>query len=392
MTAIRDSGRYALLLYLSAAAFTAELVHLIVYAFANGIAPTFAEAMAFGGHHSYFLAAFAATAVALGAAIVLSPLDLRTIRSRATGRRFAVVWLAMLVVGTIGFLVLENLETLHGDHPVAGLSPTHWLIDPGVVAAIALVCAAIAALVTVLTAPRRASYEAVLTASYADLVATGVYDAAFQHAGWATTFFTETLVGPLATIDTRRPLRILEAGVGTGFWLGRLPGLVADPSNLELRGFDLSSEMVGAARQRLAGAGIVAELGVGDILVDDAYAFPSVVRHDVVFAYDVVQQLPRDLQDVAVEALYRHVADDGWLVIFDHDADSRYGRTMGMKKWLRRHLGVPLVPYHYIHSRYPSMARLRDLLRASGAEDVIVVVEAGGRHRAIRARRPSDPR
>ena len=27
--------------------------------------------------------------------------------------------------------------------------------------------------------------------------------------------------------------------------------------------------------------------------------------------------------------LYRHVADGGWLVIFDHDADSRYGRTMG---------------------------------------------------------------
>jgi SAM-dependent methyltransferase len=390
MTAIRDSSRYALLLYLSAAAFAAELVHLIVYAFDNGIAPSFAEAMAFGGHHSYFLIAFAATAAALGVAILLSPLDLRVLRSRSSARRFAVAWLAMMIVGSIGFLVLENVETLHGDHPLAGLEPTHWLIDPGVLASSALVCAAIAAIVTVLTAPQRASYEAVLTSSYADLVATGVYDAAFQHAGWATTFFTETLERPLTTVDARRPLRILEAGVGTGFWLGRLPALVPDPSTVELRGFDLSGEMVGAAQQRLTDAGIPAELSVGDILDDDAYAFPPVIRHDVVFAYDVVQQLPRRLQDGAVTQLYRHVADGGWLVVFDHDADSRYGRTMGMKKWLRRHLGVPLVPYHYIHSRYPSMAHMRRLLQGSGAMDVSILVEAKGRHRAILARRSID--
>lgn len=390
MTAIRDANRYALLLYLSAAAFTAELVHLIVYAFDNGIAPTFDEAMAFGGHHSYFLAAFAVTAIALGAAIFLSPLDLRSVRSRASARRFAVAWLGMMVVGSIGFLVLENLETLHGDHPLAGLSPTHWLIDPGVLVATALVCAAIAAIVTVLTAPQHAAYEAVLTSSYADLVATGVYDAAFQHADWATTFFTETLEGPLTTMDANRPLRILEAGVGTGFWLSRLAALVPDPSIVELRGFDLSAEMVGAAQQRLAGAGIAAELSLGDILDDDAYRFPPVTRHDLVFAYDVVQQLPRGLQDAAVAKLYGHVEAGGWLVIFDHDADSRYGRTMGMKKWLRRHLGVPLVPYHYIHSRYPSMAHLRRLLRGSGAADIAIAVEARGRHRAIVARRSTD--
>jgi SAM-dependent methyltransferase len=296
----------------------------------------------------------------------------------------------MMVVGSIGFLVLENLETLHGDHPLAGLSPTHWMIDPGVLVTTALVCAAIAAVVTILTTPRPASYAAVLTTSYADLVATGVYDAAFQHADWATVFFDETLRGPLATITTRRPLRVLEAGVGTGFWLGKLPGAGADPAAMELRGFDLSAEMVGAARQRLAAAGITAELAVGDILDDDAYAFPPVIRHDIVFAYDVVQQLPGELQDGAVTQLYRHVADGGWLVIFDHDAASRYGRTMGLKKWLRRHLGIPLVPYHYIHSRYPSMAHLRRLLQGAGAVDIAIAVEAEGRHRALLARRSVD--
>jgi SAM-dependent methyltransferase len=390
VTTIRDARRPVLLLYLSAAALTAELVHLIVYGIGSGIAPTFAEAMAFGGHHSYFMAVFAATAIALGGAILLSPLDLQAIRNHVPARRFALAWVAMMVVGSLGFLLLENLETLHGDHPLAGLSPTHWLIDPGVLAATALVCAAVAAIVTVLTTQHPGAYASVLTSSYADLVATGVYDAAFQHADWATAFFAGTLDAPLVALGARRPLRVLEAGVGTGFWLGRLPQLVADPSAVELRGFDLSAEMVGAARLRLAEAGIAADLAVGDILEADAYSFPSAVRHDVVFAYDVVQQLPRELQDAAVAQLYGHVAEGGWLVVFDHDADSRYGRTMGLKKWLRRHVGVPLVPYHYIHSRYPSMVHLHRLLQAAGATGISVAVEAQGRHRAISATRPAD--
>ncbi len=389
MTSIRDARR-PLLLYLSAAAFTAELVHLVVYALDHGIASSFAAAMAFGGHHSYFLAALIITAVALGAAIFLSPSDLRNVRSRFSLRRFLAAWAGMLVVGMSGFLLLENLETLHGDHPLAGLTPTAWLIEPNVLLASAVICGIVAFLVTVVSTPPTVSYAAVLTSSYADLVATGVYDAAFQHADWATAFFTQTFSQPLAALGPRQPLRVLEAGTGTGFWLGKLPLPIGDTERVELRGFDLSEEMVGAARQRLARQGIPAELMVGDILEDRAYAFGEVTRHDVVFAYDVVQQLPRGLQDQAVATLFRHVAPGGWLVVFDHDAASRYGRTMGTKKWLRRHLGVPLVPYHYIHSRYPSMAHLRSLLRASGAADVQLHVEVGGRHRAISARRPLD--
>jgi len=68
MTAVQQARRSVLLLYLSAAALTIELVHLVVYAFDDGIAPSFAEAMAFGGHHSYFLVVFALTATALAAA------------------------------------------------------------------------------------------------------------------------------------------------------------------------------------------------------------------------------------------------------------------------------------------------------------------------------------
>ena len=46
--------------------------------------------MAFGGHHSYFLAVFAVTAIALGVAILLSPIDFQAIRTRdaAVGSRW----------------------------------------------------------------------------------------------------------------------------------------------------------------------------------------------------------------------------------------------------------------------------------------------------------------
>ena len=391
MSAIRDANRYALLLYLSAAALTAELVHLIVYAFDDGIAPSFAEAMAFGGHHSYFLAAFAVTAIALAMAIVLSPLDLKTIRSRASGRRFALAWLAMMVVGSIGFLVLENLETLHGDHPLAGLSPTHWMIDPGVPghhgagvrghrgrrdhpddATAYVLCGGPD---DVLRGPRRDGRlrRGVPARRLGDGLlrrdppGTAGHD---RHAAAAAGPRSRGGHGVLARQAARR---------------GRRPLCHRAP-----RVRPLGRDGRGGAPAPGRRPGSPRELAVGDILDDDAYAFPPVIRHDIVFAYDVVQQLPRELQDGAVTQLYRHVADGGWLVIFDHDAASRYGRTMGLKKWLRRHLGIPLVPYHYIHSRYPSMAHLRRLLQGAGAVDIAIAVEAEGRHRALLARRSGD--
>jgi len=236
-------------------------------------------------------------------------------------------------------------------------------------------------------AGRDEPYEAVLRRSYGQLVAGGVYDSGFRHEDWARAFFAEVMAPPLAG-ELVRPARILECGCGTGFWLAEVAAMTAAKPRL-LDGFDLSADMITEARQRLDLADIDAELRVGDVLDGAAYNGQGGHEYEVVFAYDVVQQLPRAMQPRAVAEMYRHVAPGGWLVIFDHDAGSRYGRVMGTKKLLRRYLGLPLVPHHYIHSAYPHLGRLRaDLIRAGG-RDVAIRVEGEGRHRALLARRPA---
>jgi hypothetical protein len=74
--------------------------------------------------------------------------------------------------------------------------------------------------------------------------------------------------------------------------------------------------------------------------------------------------------------------------VFDHDARSRFGRVMGTKKWLRRYLGLPLVPRYYIHSRYPDLEGIRRRVEGAGLS-ARIVVEAEGRKRALVVRSPA---
>ena len=78
---------------------------------------------------------------------------------------------------------------------------------------------------------------------------------------------------------------------------------------------------------------------------------------DLVYTFDVVQQLPMSKQWDSVEAMLSVVAPGGSLVIFDHDGRSVYGRKMRLKKVLRRYLRVPLVPAWYVYSVYPPLGQ-----------------------------------
>jgi SAM-dependent methyltransferase len=339
-----------------------------------------------GKHHGYWPWAIGVTASAMLLAVWFAGPNLRFhVPSR---RRFLVVWGAFSGLAVGGFVVLENLETMLGHGTLAGLDPLAQLVAWPFLFTIAATCA-VAAWATTAAFPEDPDpepYEAVLRRSYGQLVAGGVYDSGFRHADWARAFFVEVMAKPLAR-DAEQPVRILECGCGTGFWLAEVAAMTAAGPRL-LDGFDLSAEMIDEARRRLGVSDVHADVRVGDILDGAAYNGQGGPAYEVVFAYDVVQQLPRAMQPRAVAEMYRHVAPGGWLVIFDHDAGSRYGRIMGTKKLLRRYLGLPLVPHHYIHSAYPHLGRLRaDLIRAGGL-DVEMRVERQGRHRALLARRP----
>ena len=369
-----------------AAVLSVGITHVVVWVLEEGFRTGLRTAF-LGDHHRYWGLLIVATVMVLGIAIVRS--DGQSLKQSApTVRTVGVVLVALLVLTVGGLLLLENVETLvAGQHALAGFGPLRPLLTPGGVVALIGTSAVLAFLIAPVLKRTRPSYESVLTSSYVSL-ATDVYGATFRHEEWAERFFADVLRG-LPMPDSDGPIRVLECGTGSGFWLTQVDRLERSARPFSLRGFDLSRDMIEQARQRQELQSIGADLSVGDLLDDAAYQHEDGDDYGLVFAYDVVQQLPRRLQPHAVEAMFKHVTPGGWLVIFDHDAASRYGRSMGAKKWLRRHLGVPLVPKHYVNASYPYLGRLRALLLRMGAIDVAARVEEQGRHRALVARKPA---
>src|SRR3546814_19222585 len=52
------------------------------------------------------------------------------------------------------------------------------------------------------------------------------------------------------------------------------------------------------------------------------------------------------------------LAPGGVAVIFDNEADSRFGRRMALRKLVTRYSGLPLVPRYYCNAAYPPLARI----------------------------------
>ncbi len=364
-------------------------VHAIAYAVGYGI-DGYEPAMVATGHEPWWTLA-AATAVAL-LAFAAAAVRGRVRFSRATvvqGRRARAAlvvrtWAVLLLGSVAGYVLLENAEHLVRAGHLAGLAPLGQLARLAALGPVVAAVTALALLAVAVAVVGRVEYATVLTSSYATRGAAGTFDAGFRQSPWAVAFVGEVL-GPLLR-GAGPGASVLEAGCGTGVWLEQVARLAAPLGGARLQGFDLSADMAGAAAVRLERAGVSASVWQGDVLDDAAYGDGPAGLHDLLFAYDVVQQLPADVQAEAVSTMLRHVAPGGHLVVFDHDRRSRYGRVMGAKKWLRRYLGVPLVPRFYIHARYPELERIRRGLERDG-HSATVVVEREARKRALVVRR-----
>ncbi|MHB8959977.1 MAG: class I SAM-dependent methyltransferase [Candidatus Limnocylindrales bacterium] len=364
-------------------------VHAIAYAVGYGI-DGYEAAMVASGHEPWWtLAAAVAVALLAGAAAAVRT-RVRFSRARVVeGRRARAAlvlrtWALLLVGSVAGYVLLENAEHLVRAGHLAGLAPLGQVVRLAALGPLVAVVTALALLAVAVAVVGRVEYATVLTRSYATLVADGTFDDAFLQSPWAVAFAGEVL-GPLLR-EAGPDASVLEAGCGTGVWLEELARLAEPLGGTRLHGFDLSADMAGAASVRLGRAGVSASVWQGDVLDDAAYGDEAGALHELVFAYDVVQQLPSDVQAEAVSTMLRHVAPGGHLVVFDHDRRSRYGRVMGAKKWLRRYLGVPLVPRFYIHARYPELERIRRDLEREG-HTATVVVEPEARKRALVVRR-----
>lgn len=206
--------------------------------------------------------------------------------------------------------------------------------------------------------------------AFDELVARGACSGEFEHAPPAQAFFRECVGRVARGLDASRGLSVLDCGCGTGVWLDFLARTLfaSPPAPVRYYGFDVSAGMIGIARRKLAGRVPSDHLRQGDILEDAAYAFGDLHQaFDLIYAYDVVQQLPRRRQLDASRAMLRHLVPGGAVVVFDHERNSAYGRWMGLKKLLTRRLRLGLVPQFYCNARYPALAAIGRRLEVPGA-------------------------
>jgi SAM-dependent methyltransferase len=224
-----------------------------------------------------------------------------------------------------------------------------------------------------------------------DLVASGAYGAGFTHPKPARDFVGVVVRKLLDEIEPRdRALSVLDAGCGNGAWLQVLHGLAASRGDTQPRlyGFDVADRMVETADQHLSALNAPVLLQRGDILDPESYRFPDGQdRFDLVFAYDVVQQVTPGHQFDAVAQLANAVKPGGRAVVFDHERWSRYGLRMAYRKFVTAKFGIPLVPRYFCAASYPPLNRLAQRISAASNVTAHVVVDGHPRKRALVLRR-----
>jgi SAM-dependent methyltransferase len=222
--------------------------------------------------------------------------------------------------------------------------------------------------------------------SFDNLVETGVYDLAFDHSAEAKSFVGQVLRYVVPRLDSQGRLSILDCGCGTGAWLAYLHEQFAGIGVTQTRlcGFDLSERMVALAHTRLNAQAEHSDIRSGNVLDRRSYAFGGLEGgFDLIFTYDVVQQLPRARQFDACRTIVNALAPGGMALIFDNDAESSFGRRMALRKFLTRYGRLPLVPDYYCNAAYPRLQRLRRRMEREERLRAEIVVRDDGIKRCM---------
>lgn len=222
--------------------------------------------------------------------------------------------------------------------------------------------------------------------SFDKLVDSGVYSADFEHDLRAKSFVASVLQQAIPRTRLRNPLRVLDCGCGTGAWLQFISAeLIQAGYELQrLCGFDLSGRMIDVARVKLRDVAQSSDLRVGNVLEAQSYEFDGIEDgFDLIFTYDVVQQLARRHQLDACRAIVGALAPNGAALIFDNDSQSRFGRRMAVRKFMTRYFGLRLVPRYFCNASYPPLEKFRHKIAVENSCDAQIAVRADGIKRAL---------
>lgn len=226
-------------------------------------------------------------------------------------------------------------------------------------------------------------YEKVQQSAFTQLIETGCYSGDFEHAPHAQKLFYEAMQDVLTRFAIGHPVSILDCGCGNGAWLEFIEARFGATVSMQLYGFDLTPGMVDLAAERLQASAPREHFKQGNILDVEAYQFPGVQTFDLIYTYDVVQQLPRKMQFDACRSLIQHLNPGGIAVIFDNDHHSKFGRKMAFRKFITRYFRVPMVPDYFCNAHYPPLRRFAEKIEMDTGRETAISVSENGMKRAL---------
>ena len=163
---------------------------------------------------------------------------------------------------------------------------------------------------------------------------------------------------------------VLECGIGTGFWLKLLQSVY---HQCYFYGFDISKKILEIAQMNLTGGSVI--LREGDILKDESFQYRGISSFDIIFCYDVIQQLSDEDYMIAIQNMLNHLNHNGVAIIFDNEKYSLYGLIMSCKKLLTKFLRVPLVPYEICEVKYPPLRILNKQIQELGYKSQLYIAK-----------------
>lgn len=218
----------------------------------------------------------------------------------------------------------------------------------------------------------------------------GTYGFSHFHSSKSRRFFLQILEHSLAGLwKTKETMRVLECGVGDGAWLETIMQERIWAPN-EIAGFDLTPELVEISRERFRrmpkSQNSVVFLKTGDITDDNAYYLSqksTAKKFNLVFCYDVIQQLPDALRLIAVQRMVNWMADNGCAIVFDKHRWTIANLKMGIKKFITKFTGVKLVPKFYLQAHYPNMKQLAQLAEKKLNCRTLLIPDEKNKHFAL---------
>ncbi len=226
--------------------------------------------------------------------------------------------------------------------------------------------------------------ESLQAKSFSRLIERGEYSEKSQHPPHAQQLFTRVMKPILERHSGQPAITVLDCGCGSGAWLDHLRTIRPENGDLSCYGFDVTPGMVEITRRRLAGSFPENHFKVGSILDDDAYRFEGAADgFDIIYTYDVVQQLPAAHQFECCNTMLSRLAPGGTMVVFDNDKNSLFGRKMAARKFATRYLKIPMVPEYFCNARYPPLSRFGKKISRKAQYDAFIEVSETGMKRAL---------